>query len=47
MSGKSENEHLQSLAAELARNLKTEKDLSSLTREFVELTVETALGKEM
>ena len=47
MSRKSENEHLQSLAAELARNLKTEKDLSSLTRELVKLTVETALGKEM
>ena len=47
MSRKPENEHLQSLAAELAENLKTEKDLSSLTRELVKLTVETALGKEM
>lgn len=47
MSRKSENKHLQSLAAGLARNLKTEKDLSSLTRELVKLTVETALGKEM
>lgn len=47
MSRKSDKEHLQSLAAELARNLKTEKDLSSLTRELVKLTVETALGKEM
>ncbi len=38
---------LQPLATELAKNLKTEKDLSALSRELVKLTVETALGKEM
>lgn len=47
MSEKSEKELLQSLAKELAKNLKTEKDLSALSRELVKLTVETALGKEM
>lgn len=43
----SDKELLQSLAKELARNLKTENDLSALSRELVKLTVETALGKEM
>ncbi len=47
MSKESDKEILQSLAAELAKNLKTEKDLSALSRELVKLTVETALGKEM
>jgi len=47
VSTKSKNELLQSLAKELAKNLKTEKDLSALSRELVKLTVETALGKEM
>ena len=47
MSTESEKEILQSLAKELAKNLKTEKDLSALSRELVKLTVETALGKEM
>ncbi len=47
MSEKSEKDILQSLASELAKNLKTEKDLSALSRELVKLTVETALGKEM
>ena len=46
MSKKSDKEHLQSLAAELARDLKTDKDLLSPTRELVRLTVETALGKD-
>jgi putative transposase len=43
----SEKDLIQSLATELAKNLKTEKDLSALSRELVKLTVETALGKEM
>lgn len=47
MSKVSEKEILQSLATELAKNLKTEKDISALSRELVKLTVETALGKEM
>ncbi len=47
MSKESDKEILQSLAVELAKNLKTEKDLSALSRELVKLTVETALGKEM
>lgn len=47
MSKESNKEILQSLAAELAKNLKSEKDLSALSRELVKLTVETALGKEM
>ena len=47
VSKETENTHLQSLAAELAKNLKTEKDLSALSREIIKLTVETALGKEM
>ncbi|SDP54638.1 IS256 family transposase [Desulforhopalus singaporensis] len=47
MSKESDKEILQSLAAELAKNLKSEKDLSALSRELVKLTVETALGKEM
>lgn len=47
MSKESDKELLQSLAKELAKNLKTENDLSALSRELVKLTVETALGKEM
>ncbi|SDO44306.1 Transposase, Mutator family [Desulforhopalus singaporensis] len=47
MSKESDKEIPQSLAAELAKNLKSEKDLSALSRELVKLTVETALGKEM
>ncbi len=47
MSQECNQEILQSLATELAKNLKTEKDLSALSRELVKLTVETALGKEM
>lgn len=47
MSKDPEKDILQSLATELAKNLKTEKDLSALSRQLVKLTVETALGKEM
>jgi len=47
VSTESEKEILQTLAKQLAKNLKTEKDLSALSRELVKLTVETALGKEM
>jgi len=38
---------LRALAAELAKDIKTEQDLSELTRQLVKLTVETALGAEM
>lgn len=47
MSTEPNKELLQSLANELAKNLKTENDLSTLSRELVKLTIETALGKEM
>ncbi len=40
MSQEANQEILQSLATELAKNVKTEKDLSALSRELVE----TALG---
>lgn len=40
-------EDLKSLASELAKDVKTEKDLSALTSELVKLTVEAALGAEM
>ncbi len=45
MSQEANQEILQSLVTELAKNLKSEKDLSVLSRELVKLTVETALGK--
>ena len=41
------HEDLKSLASELAKDVKTEKDLSALTSELVKLTVEAALGAEM
>lgn len=47
MSKEPDKKLLQSLASELTKNLKTEKDLSALSRELVKLTVETALGKEL
>ena len=47
MSKETDKDILQALASELAKNLKSEKDLSALSRELVKLTVETALGKEM
>lgn len=38
---------LKALAAELAKDLKSEKDLGALTQELVKLTVETALNAEL
>jgi len=38
---------LEALARELAKHIKTEKDLSNLSRELTKMTVETALGAEM
>lgn len=40
-------EKLKSLANELAKDLKTEKDLCALTSQLMKLTVEAALGAEM
>lgn len=40
-------ERLKAMAAELAKDVKSEKDLGELSRQLVKLTVETALGAEM
>lgn len=40
-------EKLKAMAAELAKDVKSEKDLGELSRQLVKLTVETALGAEM
>lgn len=42
-----DQEKLKALAAELAKNIKTEKDLGILTQQLVKLTVETALNAEL
>lgn len=42
-----DQDKLKALAAELAKGVKTEKDLGELTQQLVKLTVETALGAEM
>ena len=42
-----ERSKLQALAAELAKDIKTEADLNTLSRELLKLTVETALGAEL
>ncbi len=47
MSRKSSNPKLEALAKELAKDLKSEEDLSALSRELLKITVETALGAEM
>jgi transposase-like protein len=39
-----ERSKLQALAAELAKDIKTEADLNALSRELLKLTVETALS---
>lgn len=44
---KNDETKLKSMAAELAKNIKSEKDLCALTQQLVKLTVETALGAEM
>jgi len=38
---------LKSLASELAKNIKTEKDLAALTQHLVKMTIETALATEL
>lgn len=40
-------EKLRALAAELAKDIKSEKDLGALTQQLVKLTVETALNAEL
>ncbi|MDZ7840823.1 MAG: transposase [Gammaproteobacteria bacterium] len=47
MSNKIDQEKLESLAKELAKNIKTEQDLSDLSRTLLKMTVESALGAEM
>jgi transposase-like protein len=42
-----DRDKLKALAKELAKDLKSEEDLSALSRELLKLTVETALGAEM
>lgn len=42
-----DQDKLQAMAAELAKGIKSEKDLGSLTQQLVKLTVETALNAEM
>lgn len=44
---KQDEARLKAMAAELAKNVKSEKDLGALTQQLVKLTVETALGAEM
>jgi len=47
MSAAMNQEKLKALAAELAKDLKSEKDLGTLTQQLVKLTVETALNAEL
>jgi putative transposase len=42
-----DQERLKALAAELAKDIKSEKDLGALTQQLVKLTVETALNAEL
>ena len=42
-----DQDRLKAMAAELAKSIKTEKDLGSLTQQLVKLTVETALNAEL
>ncbi|MEJ1959960.1 MAG: IS256 family transposase [Nitrosomonadales bacterium] len=42
-----ELENIKALAAELAKNVKTEKDLNALTQQLLKMTVETALNTEL
>ena len=44
---KSDEIKLKAMAAELAKNIKSEKDLGALIQQLIKLTVETALGAEM
>ncbi len=47
MSNEIDQKQLEALAKELAKGIKTEKDLGALSRQLLKLTVETALGAEM
>ena len=47
MSKEKQRPQLEALARELAKHIKTEKDLSNLSRELTKMTVEAALGAEM
>lgn len=40
-------QHLQALASELAKGIKTQADLNALSRQLIKLTVETALNAEL
>ncbi|PPA27873.1 IS256 family transposase [Aeromonas jandaei] len=42
-----DQDKLKTLAAELAKDIKSEKDLGTLTQQLIKLTVETALNAEM
>ena len=42
-----DEKRLKELATELAKDIKTEKELSALSAQLLKLTVETALGAEM
>jgi transposase-like protein len=42
-----DQEKLKAMAAELAEDIKSEKDLGALTQQLVKLTVETALNAEL
>jgi len=42
-----DQEKLKAMAAELAKDIKSEKDLGALTQQLVKLTVETALNAEL
>ena len=46
MSTETQQQKLETLAKELAKDIKTEHDLSDLSRRLLKLTVETALGAE-
>jgi transposase-like protein len=47
MSAVMKEDKLKALVSELAKDIKTEKDLGALTQQLVKLTVETALNAEM
>lgn len=40
-------DNIKALATELAKNVKTEKDLNALTQQLLKMTVETALSTEL
>lgn len=42
-----DHDKLKALAAELAKDLKTEKDFGNLTQQLLKMTVEAALNAEM